>query len=296
MGAWGPGIKQNDLFEDIYDTFRALYYDGQEPNQIRELLERDNEIDEDEYAEFWTAIAYAQWMTKGLEVSVLQKIQEIKETDRGLDLWKEAGYKELKKRKRIIDEFFSEIQTERPEAIKRKKIKPYPPVFERGDCLTFKLDDTNYGAAVVVERIDFHPLSLWRVGSNRIALTKYKANVKPDADDIVNSEILYTTFRDWNEAFNVNTFDAKALKKDLAHIEEVGRIHISDKVIEFINRPGRCFNFDYWKDARQIIVTQLAHEKDNQLPDYKRLRIKDITDDVDNWKYMLDARYKSLHS
>lgn len=33
MGACGPGIKQNDLFGDIYDTFRALYYDGLEPNQ-----------------------------------------------------------------------------------------------------------------------------------------------------------------------------------------------------------------------------------------------------------------------
>lgn len=294
MGAWGPGIKQNDLFGDIYDTFRVLYYDGLEPYQIRQNLERDNEVDEDEYADFWTAIAYSQWMTKGLEKYVLDKIQEIKDSERGLQLWKEAGDKEFRKRKKVIDDFFFEIQTERPTAIKRIKIKPYPPIFEKGDCLTFKLDDNNYGAAVVIEKIDFHPLSLSRLGSNRIALTKYKTTTKPKINDIIDSEILYTTFRKWNEAFNVNTFDAKDLGKDLKQIETVGQISVSDKVVEFLNRPGRCFNFDHWKDVRQTINSQLTFEVENKLPDYKKLRIKDITDNIDNWKYMLDERYKYI--
>lgn len=294
MGAWGQGIKQNDLFSDLYDTFRALYYDGLEPNQIREALERDNEVDEDEYADFWTAIAYSQWVTKGLEKYVLDKIKEIKETERGLQLWKEAGDKEFKRRKKVIEEFLLEIQTERPTAIKRIKIKPYPPIFEQGDCLAFKIDDNNYGAGVVIQKIDFHPLSLSKLGSNRIALTKYKATKKPDINDITEAEILYTTFRKWNEAFNVNTFDAKHLGKDLKQIEKVGQLNISEKVVEFIQRPGRCFNFDNWKDVRQIINSQLAFETDNRLPDYRKLKVKDITDNVDNWKYMLDERYKYI--
>jgi len=294
MGAWGPGIKQNDLFGDLYETFRALYYDGYEPQQIREILERDNEIDEDEYADFWSTVAYAQWMTKGLEPYVSAKISAICETDRGLELWKEAGDKEFKKRKRAIETFYSEIQTERPASIKRIKIKPYPAMFQPGDCLTFKLDDHNYGAAVVVERTDFHPLSLFKVGTNRIALTKYKATRKPEMKDFLEAEILYTTFRDWNRAFNVNTFDAKDLSKGIKQVERIEQIGISDKVVEFINRPGRCFNFDYWTDARNIINNQLDFEAQHKLPNFRHLRITDITDNVDNWKYMLDERYKGM--
>ena len=80
------------------------------------------------------------------------------------------------------------------------------------------------------------------------------------------SEILFTTFRKWNEAFNVNSFDAKDLSKDLKQIERVGQIAISEKVVEFINRPGRCFNFDHWKDVRQTINSQLSFEVENKLP------------------------------
>jgi hypothetical protein len=294
MGAWGPGIKQNDLFGDVYDTFRVLYYDGLEPKQIREILERENEVDEDEYADFWTAIAYSQWMTRGLEKYVLDKIGEIMESGRGLQLWKDAGDKEFTKRKKVLDAFYSEIQTKRPTAIKRIKIKPYPPVFEKGNCLTFQLDDNNYGAAVVIEKIDFDPLSLSRLGSNRIALTKYKATRKPELKDILASEILYTSFRKWNEAFNVNTFDAKELGKDLKQIERIGNVDISDTVIEFIRRPGRCFNFDNWKDVRSIINSQLLFEIENPLPDHKKLRVADITNNADNWRYMLDERYKYI--
>lgn len=115
---------------------------------------------------------------------------------------------------------------------------------------------------------------------------------KPNMNEIVNAEVLYTTYRDWNEAFNVNTFDAKELAKDLGQIEKVGQINISERVIEFINRPGRCFNFDNWKDVRQIIVNQLTYETENKLPKFKKLKIKDIIDNIDNWKYMLDERYK----
>ncbi|WP_258098905.1 hypothetical protein [Marinoscillum pacificum] len=294
MGAWGPGIKQNDVFDDIYNEFLLHYYDGLEPHEIRVILEKEYSPDEDEFADFWTAVAYAQWMARGLEDDVLSYVKEAAMNQRGLELWLEEGSNEVKKRIKALENFYTKIQTERPNAIKRKKIKPFPCIYNSGDCITFMLDSEYYGAAIIISRNDFHPKSLDKIGSNRIALTSYKSKEKPALEDFLKMEILFTKYRDWNSGYNVNNFDAKALTKDQKNIEVVGRVEVNPEVNEFMDSSGRCLNFDYWADARNVINSQIEYEKSNSMPDYRHLKVRDILHEIDNWNYMLDERYKLL--
>jgi hypothetical protein len=41
MGAWGPGILQNDTTEDIWAAFKDHYNKGLSPKEIRVLLEKE---------------------------------------------------------------------------------------------------------------------------------------------------------------------------------------------------------------------------------------------------------------
>ena len=158
MGTWGVAISSNDTYADIYSEFFDLYNDGLEVAAISVKLIRENQeiIDDlEESNNFWFALAKAQWECKQLEKDLFLRIRKIIESDNDLEVWRrlEAPEKEIKKRKDILQRFLLNLQEERPKAKARKKKIIRQPAFEKGDCLVFKLENGNYGGAVVLEAI-----------------------------------------------------------------------------------------------------------------------------------------------
>ena len=155
MGTWGSAIKSNDTASDIYGDFFDAYNEGQEPADISKKLIQDNKnliISTDESNNFWFALALALWETKSLDQEIYEKIKSIIEKGQDLEVWREldATESEIKKRKIALEKFLDKISSVRPKAKARKKKKIKKPLFEKGTCLTFKLDNGNYGGAVVL--------------------------------------------------------------------------------------------------------------------------------------------------
>lgn len=187
MGAWGTAISSNDTYADIYGEFFDLYNDGLDVAEISKKLIAGNQEtinDTDDCNNFWFALAKAQWECKQLDKDIFDRVKKVVATGADLEVWRQldADEKDTKKRKVVLDKFLADLQTERPKAKSRKKKIIRQPVFDKGDCLTFKLENGNYGGAVVLEAIKDS-----EYGHNLIATTRINQTNKPTKKDFENA-------------------------------------------------------------------------------------------------------------
>lgn len=226
MGTWGTGISSNDTYADVYDKFYELYDEGLSVKEITERLIASNQetINEpDSSNDFWFALAKAQWECKELDPNVFDKVRTIVETGEDLEVWRrqDADEKSIAKRKVVLDKFLAQLQTERPKAKSRQKKVIRQPVFEKGDCLAFKLANENYGGAVVLEAIKDT-----EYGYNLIATTKINQPHKPTEKDFESAEVLIMTYDNWNEKPCVQWYLPVRHKKSAHLIETICNIKV----------------------------------------------------------------------
>lgn len=190
MGSWGTGISSNDTYADVHNLFFELYNDGLEVDEIsKKLISENQEIlsDPEDCNNFWFALAKAQWECKLLNEDVYNRIKSIIETGADLEVWRqlEADQKDIKKRKVVLNKFLISLQTERPKPKARKKKIIRQPVFEKGDCLTFKMANGNYGGAVILDAIKDT-----EYGHNLVAIVRINQLEKPNQKSFEETEIL----------------------------------------------------------------------------------------------------------
>jgi len=244
MGVWGTAISFNDTFADIYSEFFDLYDNGLEVNEISDklILKYQQVIDDiDDSNNFWFALAKAQWECKSLSQEVYNRVKEVIETDADLLIWRklEADEKEIKKRKTVLDKFLADLKTERTKVKPRKKKNIRRPVFEKGDCLTFKLENGNFGGAVVLEAIKNS-----EYGYNLIATTRINQVNKPVKKDFQDAEILMVDYGNLDNKPSV-TWYLPIRHKQIAHlIEKVDNIEV--QVMYDLNNSlfGHIADFD----------------------------------------------------
>lgn len=127
MGTWNTKINGNDTFQDIYQNFFDLYNQGQNPADISKQIQDDfaemfNDYDDKNNSLF--GLALAQWETKSLDLIVYKQVKEIIETDNDLVVWKGLGADEktIKKRKKELDKFLTQISAEREKP--KRRVRP----------------------------------------------------------------------------------------------------------------------------------------------------------------------------
>jgi hypothetical protein len=287
MGAWGTAISSNDTYEDIFDEFFELYNDGLEVVEISKRLIQNNQEtinDPDDCNNFWFALAKAQWECKQLDTELYNRVKNIVDTGADIQVWRDldADEKDLKKRKIVLDKFIADLSTEKPKARARKKKKEpkiIQPVFAKGDCLTFKLANGNYGGAVVLEAIYDT-----EYGNNLIAATRINQHYKPSLDDYKNSTVLVLNFAMWKDSPNIHWYSPIRHKNVENLVEVVGQIKV-DKAYTYYNGNitefGSCADFDVW--IIDGINRQLDFELSNKKSD-KVIKIKELTG-VSKWKF-----------
>ena len=240
MGTWGISVSSNDTFAEVYDSYFNYYNDNWEIDLIVKQLEKEYqetiEIEEDS-DNFWLALAKALWECKALEVTIFDKVKEIINSGHDLRIWRELGASEqdLKKRKAVLDKFLIQISTpkDNPKARKKIKVKLLPSVFEKGDCLAFKMDNGNYGGALVYEAE-----KQGEYGLNFIAATSINKSTKPNLSDFENANILTI----WEEerygkiVHKLNNelpiaywFEAKSYKEFADKFERIGNLVVTKK-------------------------------------------------------------------
>lgn len=267
MGAWGTAISSNDTYADIYSEFFDLYNDGLDVEEISKKLIADNQEtidDTDDSNNFWFALAKAQWECKQLDNDIFARVKNVIETGADLEVWRhlDADEKDIKKRQVVLDKFLADLQTERLKAKSRKKKIIRQPVFEKGDCVTFRLGDGNYGGVIVLEAIKDTELGL-----NLIALTRINSKGKPILNDFENSEILTKSFANWKSDIEIGWCYAIGLKTDKTEYEVLGRIKVN---INYAVNVGSGYYFNGTIDKmKEYAQNQFEYEKDNPKPPKK---------------------------
>ncbi|MFN8211767.1 MAG: hypothetical protein U0T33_12500 [Bacteroidales bacterium] len=274
MGTWGTAISSNDTYSDTYRIFFDLYNGGLDVGEISKKLIADNQEtinDTEDCNNFWFALAKAQWECKQLDKDILDRVKKVIETGADLEVWRQldADEKTIQKRKTALDNFLADLQKEIPKVKSRKKKLIRQPVFEKGDCLAFKLENGNYGGAVVLEAIKND-----EYGHNLIATTRINQSNKPNKTDFENAEILVLNYASWDNKPVVQWY-LPIRHKLTAHLIE--KIDTIDVQIDFDIKNtmyGFVADFDIW--IIQIVDQQLKSEETKPRSTTKKT-IKELT-------------------
>lgn len=282
MGAWGTGISSNDTYADIYDEFFDLYNEGFDVKEITAKLISDNQetINEpDDCNNFWFALAKAQWECKQLDQNILEKVRKIIENGTDIEVWRrlDAQEKDLKKRQVVLDKFLDSLLTERAKAKARKKKIIRQPPFDKGDCLTFKLSNGNYGGAVILEAI-----TDTEYGYCLVATTRLNQLQKPVKSDFENAQVLIANYENWDDKFNIQWY-LPIRHKQIEHlIEKVATIEVEYQYSMTSNiYNGMVADFDIW--VIKVADRQFKYEENNRRPTELKT-IKELTK-RNKWKF-----------
>ncbi len=287
MGTWGTAITSNDTYLDIYGEFFSQYNKGKDVVEISNYLIRTNQemIAEKttECHNFWFALAMAQWETRCLNPSVLSEVETIIQSGSDLEQWELLGAdtNNLSKRKKILDSFLNKISADRGKFKPRTKLKP--PLFQKGDCVTFKFQNGNYGGVVILEA---YMNEENEVSSNLAAATRIYVQNEPSLDDFINSEVLITNFQFDNDKQAIQEIDwlfqyGKKKVKGLTRV--IGKIEV---VYNFSpdKNYGSSSRLDSWfENIIEKVPNQYKSEETRAK--YKGIKtIKELTEN-EKWNY-----------
>lgn len=275
MGTWGTGISSNDVYEDINYEFFELYNQGMEVSAITKKLIEENKELIDSYEDqnnFWITIAKSQWECKALDPNIYKLIKDIVESEKDIELWKEldASKSDLTKRKKVLEDFLKRISTEKKTARKRKVKKLRDAIFEKGDCLVFKLSDGDYCGAFVLESEKESEF-----GFNLIAVTDIKKAHKPTEKDFENAKVLFGLEQQINKKFKpkekIGWYYAELYKKAEIEIEKIGELKV-DRNYSFNKHYQSLTSWDNLKLDQDFYYSDLENNKCNIDIPLKKLR------------------------
>ncbi|WP_338378929.1 hypothetical protein [uncultured Flavobacterium sp.] len=239
MGAWGTGISSNDTYADIYEQFIDLYNEGLSVADITKKLIYENQETinlEEDAPNFWFAIANGQWECKALDKEILSKVEHIINSGEDIRIWKEldATPADLKAREKVLSKFLSKLKIEKDKPKRRTKKRFYNSTYQKGDCLTYLMDNGNYGGAFVLT--DEQKTA---TGTNYIAITTIDLPTKPTLNDFKVAEVYIKRVNEinfsqsiikqnWVDQPQIGGFSAMIKNKDV-DIEIVGQLKIYKK-------------------------------------------------------------------
>ncbi|MFZ1700097.1 MAG: hypothetical protein WBO10_09570 [Pyrinomonadaceae bacterium] len=276
MGTWGTGIGSNDTYADVYGEFFDLYDDGLDVAAISSKLIRNNREtvnDSDDANNFWFALAKCQWEVKSLEPQLFERICTIVESGADLEIWRRLDATEgnIRKREKVINDFLEKLRSEKPKARRRRKKIIRQPVFEKGDCLTFRLENGNYGGAVVLESTPCTGFGL-----NLIAATRINQPALPTTEDFAEAEVLVINYSTWRDESSIGWNYNLDFNKDQSLFEVVGRLDVGQSFDPVDTRQTRFGYRGGWKVwIIDVTDNQFASEKIKLRPK-KKVLVKDF--------------------
>ncbi len=142
MGAWGPGLYQDDVTCDIKDDYVDRLKAGYTNIEAtKETIDRNMDFiqDEDEGPLFWFALADTQWKYGRLLEEVKEEAIKHIKSGKNLEIWKQENEKQYKKRKMILEELEERLNSPQPPEKKVSKLVIERSPWEVGDILLYKI-------------------------------------------------------------------------------------------------------------------------------------------------------------
>jgi hypothetical protein len=267
MGTWGTGLSSNDTFEDIYSDFFEKYNAGQNVLDITNDIISTNidlQSDYEDKHSFWFALAKAQWECGSLDNTIYERVKAIIDNGDDLKLWTELNgtSTDVKKRKKVLDDFLIKISTPNPKPKKRKKQIIRQPIFEKGDCLVFKLKNDNYSGALVLEAE--HDTEL---GMNMMAVTTINQTEKPTIKDFETALILTERQESfpgkYRERECIFWSYAQFYKKSQTNFEVIGKLNVT----KTYNSKDHCYMAGQWDFIPAFLDNRGEYEKKHGKPE-----------------------------
>jgi hypothetical protein len=177
MGAWGYGIRQDDLVCDVIGVFEDLLKAGKSVCEATEAVRSKFTAtmkDADDGPLFLIALADMQWTYGELEPQILNRVKEDLDSGRSLAPWTE-DQRGLARRRAALEKFISKIGQPNRRPKKPPKIVLRVPKFRPGDCLSIRLSNGQYSAALVLAANH----SNVEYGTNLLGVLDYLSPEKP---------------------------------------------------------------------------------------------------------------------
>ena len=177
MGAWGVGIRQDDFVLDVIGDFEDLLKSGQSIRDATEAVRSKYAAgltDADADPLFLIALADVQWTYGELDPQVRDRVKEDLESGRSLAAWTE-DQRVLSRRRTALERFISRIEQSNPRPKRLPKAIVRAPRFRAGDCLSIRLSNGHYAAALVL--VADH--SIEELGRNLVGVLDYHSTEKP---------------------------------------------------------------------------------------------------------------------
>lgn len=224
MGAWGYGIRQDDFVLDVVGDFEDRLKAGQgaadATNAVKAKFAAAIE-DTDDGPLFWIALADLQWLYGELEPQVLKRVQDDFDSGRSLDPWREDP-RGLSRRRATLEKFISKIAAPNPRPKKPPKIVVRAPKFAPGDCLSIRLANGQYAAALVLAADH----SIVEYGKNLVALLDYLSPEKPTIEVFRNRKWLVLTHHNWSSKLALAWYQHVGFRAAKGRLDIVGHVEI----------------------------------------------------------------------
>ena len=159
MGAWGPGLFQDDLAQDVRDEYKDRLHRGKSGEEItKELMESYKYAlaDVDDAPVFWFALADTQWNMGRLENFVKEHALEHIEAGQDIKRWESEDPKGTKKRKLVLDALKEKLLSPQPLEKKVSQYRLYHCQWKIGDTYAYKIENNAEfcGRYLLVQKVD----------------------------------------------------------------------------------------------------------------------------------------------
>lgn len=142
MGAWGTGLYQDDVADDIKNDYINKQKAGKsEEVALKEILDENDAVfeeDDDKYAA-WFALADTMWKYGRLTEEVKQKALEVVEEEKNCieERWQDR--KDVLKRMQVLSNLREQLVSEQPIKKRISVHKPYITKWKPKDVYQYKI-------------------------------------------------------------------------------------------------------------------------------------------------------------
>ncbi len=254
MAIDGIKIIDSDSAFDIYNPIIRMYNDGETLEKIREEIQKDEIVysfSELELEIYFTSFALTMWQIGGLTEELLEKVRKIVEKG-ATDLWDKIALNAKKDRQKELIKLLKKIEKPNNNIKKRKVTNDLriEHIFHPQEVLTFKLEDNNYGATILITEDTENKVCYYY-----FAEIILRSDTKPTMESILQSKVhagINLGFKD------IRYISHKNLLKIKDSFEKVGKLDISANNRQLACYPGEkaetfeefCYNWNWKGDKR----------------------------------------------
>lgn len=277
MGAWGPGVFQNDVAEDLrYDYKVKLKLGKSDEQALQEIISENADYidDEEDKYDFWFSLSNLLCDLGRLTDDV--RDTAIKLIDGGGDLERWESLSELRKRKIQLEKLKEKLLAEQPPRKKVPVAKPFICAWKPNDVFVYQLNSEVYKETeyygkyilILVHEVVNHDVVVPNLGDMLpVTFLKYSEKLPENSDDINKAQFIlnYNHWRNGREYRFMWYRDG--FKKAVKHFEYLGSHIFSQPDNVSLRPPNEKYSHfyadfgEFWKSLDESVCKRLFANK-----------------------------------